>query len=117
MQQPSHMWLTPKKLLFVSGRVWDIPAVARSLKVAVGAKCWPVVLSRRSAKNKMAECEQRGQPGHRKLSDAAHVLDVELNEPEELKGPCRAPTAAEGKRPSAAGLHRGRPGGGQPSRK
>ena len=115
--QPSHMWLTPKKLLFVSGKVWDIPATARSLKVAVGAKCWPVVLSRRTARNKMSECERRGQPGHRKLNDAAHVLDVELRELEERDGLCRTPSTSEGKRLSAAGLHRGRRGGGQPSQK
>ena len=115
--QPSHLWLAPKKLLFVSGKVWDIPATARSLKVAVGAKCWPVVLSRRSVRNKMIECDQRGQSGHRKMSDAAHVLDVDLRELEVRNGLCRVPTAAEGKRLAAAGLHRGRRGGGQPSRR
>ena len=96
--QPTHLWLVPQKLLFVSGRVWDIPATAKSLNVAVGAKCWPVVLSRRTARNKMSECERRGKPGHKKLGDAAHILDVDYTELEGRKGLWRAPTSAEHKR-------------------
>ena len=109
---PSHLWLKSQKSLFVSGKVWDIPATARSLKVAVGAKCWPVVLSRRTAQNKLSGCEKRGQPGHRGTADAAHVLGIDLRELEGREGLCRAPTDGERKRLAAIGLHRGRRGGG-----
>lgn len=68
-------WLTPKSLLFVSGRVWDVRRLSAKLGVTIDSKCWEVLLSRRTPENRLRECP-RGCKGfdHAALDSAAHTI-------------------------------------------
>ena len=72
------IWLKPlthaKPSLYVSGRVWDVQAVAAHYKTTVAAKCWPTILNRRAVQNKLSNCPTYGKPGCTSITDARHVL-------------------------------------------
>ena len=72
------VWLKPvnsaKPLLLVSGRVWDVQAVAKHYKTTVAAKCWPTILNRRAPHNKLSNCPSYGKPGCTSIDDAKHGL-------------------------------------------
>lgn len=71
----SHLWLSGRSELFVSGRVWKIRKVAAKLKVEAGRTiCWPVVLSARVGDNRLAHCEHHDKAGHETLDSAAHKI-------------------------------------------
>ena len=94
-------WLVPGEQLLVSGRVWDVKALAASLGTQVDTKCWPVILCRRQGDNRLANCDKQTQgpggaptPGHKSMADAAHTLrglDLETA----ASNYARAATAAE----------------------
>lgn len=71
----SHMWTVKDKELLISGKVWKIDLIARKLGVNQADYCWPVLMNARTANNRLAHCEKRGQPGHEDLNSAAHTLD------------------------------------------
>lgn len=71
----SHLWLSGRSELFISGRVWKIRKVAAKLKVSTGHTiCWPVVLSARIGENRLAHCEHPDKAGHETLDSAAHKI-------------------------------------------
>ena len=93
----SWLWLQPKKLLLVSGYVWDVPGMAKKLGVTVQSKCWPWLLSRKQEVNRPTICDSWGKSGHQTLTDAAHVispaLDLKILASDATL--CRFPTDAE----------------------
>ena len=94
-------WLQPMKLLFVSGRVWNVAALAKHLGVHVNAKCWTVALSRRTDANRLLHCEKKGKSGHETVSSAAHVLAQKVDDLSSRFA--RAPNADERRRLAKAG--------------
>jgi hypothetical protein len=93
----SWMWLQPMKVLFVSGTVFNVVAIAKKLGVSVNAKCWPWLLSRKAESNKPAICDHYGKAGHKSEKDVAHVLNppIDLNAIMADPSLCRKPTDEE----------------------
>ena len=54
--------------------VWDTEAEAKHYKVLWGSKCWPFINSGRAGAKLMGLCPSHEKAGHRKATDAAHVL-------------------------------------------
>ena len=74
-------WLVPKKEFYASGRVYDVPKLAADFKCTVDGKCWPFLLNRRSAENRMACCHTPQLKGHEDATAAAHQLaGLEIDE-------------------------------------
>lgn len=71
-----HSWTytSDRKYLLISGRVWNVEALAKHLKVQRGAVCWPFLLAYGSHKNRPARCDQWGKPGHKTSDDSAHKI-------------------------------------------
>ena len=99
---PHYHWLVPKKLLFTSGKVWNVDLLAKKLRVKVADKCWQVVLSRRTAANKQSMCEHKSQAGHQSIGAAAHTLGGGVNLGELAKEFSRYPSKPELKKLEAA---------------
>ena len=66
------------KTLIVSGRAWNIPALAKHLGVKVTSICWPYVLCLATVDAARAtRCNKHGQPGHGAHGKGAHIaLDL-----------------------------------------
>ena len=79
-QRRHFFWLQQGKLLFVSGRVWNIVALAKHLGVQPNAKCWQVALSRRTDANRLLNCDKRSTSGHDSISSAAHKLSQKIDD-------------------------------------
>lgn len=71
-----HSWTytSDRKYLLISGRVWNVEALAKHLKVQRNAVCWPFLLAYGSHKNRPARCDQWGKPGHKTSDDSAHKI-------------------------------------------
>ena len=65
--------------LVISGRVWNVTALAKHLRVAIHSICWPYVLARaKSAAARPLRCDKWGQPGHGAHGVGAHIsIDVD----------------------------------------
>ena len=100
--RPQSFWLSPRQLLYVSGKVWNVGRIARDLKVNVNAKCWPTILSLKEDKNRMYACPTPKKTGHTSLSDAAHKLSKPAREL--INDYSREPTPSEAARLQKAGL-------------
>ena len=67
------------KTLIISGRAWNVPAVAKHLGVKVTSICWPYALCRASNDvARAARCDKHGQPNHVAHGRGAHIpVDTE----------------------------------------
>ena len=73
MQTP--VWLVPLGLLMLYDRVWLVAELAAHLGIAVRSKCWEVLLSQRSAKNRQTDCPKRGKgAAHASIMADAHRI-------------------------------------------
>lgn len=62
------------KYLLISGKVWNIEALAKHLGVQRSTVCWPFILAGGREENRPARCDMWGKPGHKSASDTAHQL-------------------------------------------
>lgn len=62
------------KYLLISGKVWNIEALAKHLGVQRSSVCWPYVLAGGRDFNRPARCDLWGKQGHKSASDSAHQL-------------------------------------------
>ena len=92
---PHYHWLEKNKLLFTSGKVWSVDKLAKKLKLSIHAKCWHVVLSRRTPANRQAMCDKRDRAGHQSVKADAHTLGSGVNLGELAKDFARYPTERE----------------------
>lgn len=92
---PHYHWLEKNKLLFTSGKVWSVDKLAKRLKLSIYAKCWHVVLSRRTPANRQAMCDKRDKAGHQSVKADAHTLGSGVNLGELAKEFARYPTERE----------------------
>lgn len=67
------------KYLVISGRLWNVTALARHLRVDVNSICWPYVLCRAySNDSRIMRCDKYGSNGHGAHGHGAHIeVDVE----------------------------------------
>ena len=67
------------KTLIISGRAWNVPAVAKHLGVKVTSICWPYALCRASNDvARAARCDKYGQSNHGAHGRGAHIsVDTE----------------------------------------
>ena len=73
-------YLNGGRILIVSGRAWNIPALARHLGVGITALCWPYVLCLASSDDARAtRCDSYGKPNHGAHGQGKHIaLDLSL---------------------------------------
>lgn len=110
----SWTWISQNEL-FISGLVWNVPELARKLGVPRNSRCWPWILTMRTAQNRPTVCDKWGAPGHRSESDAAHKEIAAFDRTSMSGDPrvCRLPTAeerqAQADKAAAAGIRISRP--------
>ena len=72
----SYKYLSGKKELVISGRVWDLPLIAKHLGVKFDGPCWPFLLSYCNDPNRPSLCPCWGQRFHESPVSAAHKLQL-----------------------------------------
>ena len=57
-------WVTKDKTLFIAGMCIEVGDLAKDKGIAVGDKCWPVILSKREGKEALALCPDHAAHGN-----------------------------------------------------
>ena len=98
------------RTLIVSGKAWNIPALAKHLGVSIGSVCWPYVLCQAANEAaRAARCDKFGTAHHGPHGKGAHIsLDLA-----KLENFCRFATEEERKGLRSLGRKTGGKGGGK----
>ena len=97
-QTASYIWLSAT-VLFISGLVWNVQALAKKLGVSHKAKCWPFILTRKQTANRQSVCDKWGTRGHEDAASVCHVVpNLDIAKLSQDASLCRKPTENEKKR-------------------